>query len=147
MDNVGLVVTHDVKVGFDVGGVLSKYPDIFKSLILALDSCPATEVHIVSDMHPKEKIIAMLALNGINVDPSRVHSADFQQYGEACQAVLAEELGLDVLFDDFPAYVSGVGKPPVRLLVMPDLSRPYYDDSWKTDGTEGSFGRSKHAPF
>jgi len=51
-----------------------------------------------------------------------------------------KELGIDILIDDFIGYVAVEGAP-VRLLVMPDATKPYYDPNWKTDGSEGDFGR------
>ena len=52
---------------------------------------------------------------------------------------MCEQLGIDILVDDFPGYVAD-GKH-VGLLVMPNPREPYYHDSWRTDGSEGDFGR------
>lgn len=135
-----------MKIAFDVGGVLSKYPDILRPLLDLLcfrgfDPRYGIETHVISDMHPREKIEAMLRLNGIDVRPENIHSADYATHGENCKAVLCEELGIDILIDDFPGYVAQIGSPRLRLLVMPDPSQPYYADEWKTDGSEGAFGR------
>lgn len=127
-----------MKIAFDVGGVLSKYPQVFRPMIDAL-LAGGVPVYIISDMHPVQKIIDMLALNGIAFNEASVHSADYKQHGEKCKAVLCEELGIDLLIDDFPGYVHDGAH--VRLLVMPNTSEPYYHDEWKTDGSEGSFGR------
>jgi hypothetical protein len=144
-----------MKIAFDVGGVLSKYPEPFKVLIRALVHIelhvPGTEVHVISDMHPVHKVLAMLEMNNLYLKSERVHSADYKQYGENCKAVLCAELGIDILVDDFPGYVATFGSPLVRLLVMPDPSLPYYAEDWKTDGSEGDFGRrnppgSKRSP-
>ncbi len=129
-----------MRIAFDVGGVLSKYPAVFKPFMDALLT-GGVEVYIISDMHPKAKILDMLQRNGIDLGAASVHSADYKTHGEACKAVLCRELGIDVLVDDFIGYVAEIDAPPVRLLVMPDSSRPYYDDEWKTDGSEGDFGR------
>ncbi len=140
-----------MKIAFDVGGVISKYPDLFFTLIEALEAGnraikarggeAQVEVYILSDMHPKSKITDMLMQNGFSLHYDRVHSADYQTHGENCKAVLCEQLGIDILVDDFIGYVSTHGKPLVRLLVMPDAERDYYSPEWKTDGSEGSFGR------
>lgn len=139
-----------MKIAFDVGGVLSKCPEIFRPLIKVIragnGSCHGgehVELHVISDMHPKEKILDMLRRNDMPFDASRIHSADYVTHGENCKAVLCEELGIDLLIDDFPGYVAQIGSPRVRLLVMPDPSRPYYDDTWQTDGSEGDFGRRR----
>ena len=128
-----------MRIAFDVGGVLSKYPHVFRPLIHALLKADDIEVHIISDMHPKEKIGLMLLANGIDMMHSRVHSADYQTHGEMCKAILCKELGIDLLIDDFPGYVA-MGDH-VRLLMMPHPTEPYYHDDWKTDGSEGVFGR------
>lgn len=83
-----------MKIAFDVGGVLSKYPDVFRPLLLALRDAPGIEVHVISDMHPPAKIGLMLLANGIDLIYSRVHSADYTTHGEMCKAVLCEELGI-----------------------------------------------------
>lgn len=128
-----------MKIALDIGGVISKYPTAFKMLI----ALPAVEVHIISDIHPVEKIISMLALNDIFMSPGRVHSADYITHGENCKAVLCAQLGITFMVDDFMAYVADPVPGTVRLLVMPDTSLPYYAGEWKTDGTEGDFGRRR----
>ncbi len=133
-----------VVVAFDVGGVLSKYPAAV-ALLHALDAAPGVEVHVVSDMHPVSKTLDMLDRNGICLAAEQVHSADYARDGEGCKARLCERLGVDVLVDDFPGYVATPGKPALRLLVMPDPAEPYYHDDWKTDGSEGDFGRRRKA--
>lgn len=139
-----------LRIAFDVGGVLSRYPTEFRALLLALHSTrlSGVEVHIISDMHPVERIVSMLGANDITVWPGRVHSADYNQHGELCKARLCQELGIDILVDDFPGYVAAIGAPMVRLLTMPDPRLPYYHDTWVTDGSEGDFGRRRgcHVP-
>lgn len=130
-----------LRIAFDVGGVLTKYPDVFKALLKWLHDYTGVEVFIVSDMHPVQKIIDMLELNGLSFFKHKVHSADFKTHGELCKTVLCEQLGIDILIDDFTGYVAA-GKF-VRLLVMPDPVEPYYHDTWKTDGSEGDFGRRR----
>lgn len=143
-----------MKIAFDIGGVLSKYPDILRPLLWLIQNrgCdPAYRItlFVISDMHDKEKMLAMLQVNGFGfIRPENVHSADYKAHGEACKAILCEQLGIDILVDDFPGYVSVPDKPPLRLLVMPDVERPYYatgekpgDAHWHTDGSEGDFGR------
>lgn len=125
-----------LKIGIDI----TKYPDTFALLFNALDAAPGVEVHVVTDM-PREKAAAMLARNGWMVRDGRLHSCDYDAHGEGCKAAKAAELGLDVLIDDFVGYVSIPGSPPVRLLVMPDASLPYYSDLWNGDGE--SFGRAR----
>lgn len=134
-----------IRVGFDIGGVLTKYPEIFLPMMRAYEASPDFEVHIITDM-PKDAALAMLRANGVTIAEERVWSADYTAYGEGCKAILAETLGLDVLYDDFIGYVSLAGAPKVRLLVMPDATRPYYADTWKTDGVEPAFGRARWTP-
>ena len=132
-----------IKIAFDVGGVLSRYPEIFIPLLRVLEASEYVQVFVMSDMHPQEKIQSMLRLNGIELPDWRVVSADYTTHGEKCKAILCERIKADILIDDFIGYVATSGKPLVRLLVMPDPELPYYADSWKTDGSEGNFGRRK----
>jgi hypothetical protein len=136
-----------MRIAFDIGGVLSKYPGVFGPLLDVLHyhgNSQGVEVWIISDMHPEQKIIDMLELNGIAFLKHRVRSADYQTHGEMCKAVLCKELGIDLLVDDFPGYVAA--GEHVRLLVMPNPTEPYYHDEWKTDGSEGAFGRRLRRP-
>lgn len=132
-----------MKIAIDIGGVISKYPKQFRNFV---EGCTGSsiDIYIISDMHDTEKIYDMLVKNDILVDREKIFSADYNRYGEGCKAELCRELGIDILIDDFVGYVSLPGMPPVRLLVMPDAALPYYHEKWKTDGSEGDFGRRTH---
>lgn len=129
------------KIGFDIGGILSKFPEAIAFYRACLAS-PLMEVHIVTDM-PKDKALAMLALNSIEHDVAHVHSGDYAEHGEECKAEIAKTIGLDAIVDDSIGYVATPGAPALRLLAMPDPTRDYYHPTWKTDGTEGNFGRRR----
>lgn len=136
-----------MKIAFDIGGVLSKYPHVFRPLLDVLHfhgNAQGIEVYIISDMHPHEKIIDTLELNGMAHYKHRCHSADYRTHGEMCKAVLCKELGIDLLVDDFPGYVAAGDH--VRLLMMPNPEMDYYHRDWKTDGSEGNFGRTIQQP-
>ncbi len=143
-----------MRVAFDIGGVLSKYPEIFKAMICKLGDLPARragnaswDVFIISDM-PKPKIIELLTLNGLieEIAPANIYSADYDQHGEGCKAVLLHELGIDLFFDDFIGYTA-VPAPTVRCLLMPNAELPYYADSWKLPPSDEAqmFGRRRFA--
>ena len=70
-------------------------------------------------------------------------AADLDREGDIA-ADYIEEL-LDILFDDFIGYLATIGAPALRLLAMPDPTRDYYHPEWKTDGSEGNFGRRRKA--
>ncbi len=128
-----------LKVAFDIGGVLSKYPKIFKPMARDLHE-KDWDVHIITDMHDRDKILALLDMNGLSwVLPQYVHSADYDTYGEMCKAVLLMKLMIDLVFDDFPGYLTA--GCPVRCHVLPDPYHPYWADDWKTDPADGEFGR------
>src|SRR5271166_182329 len=111
-----------LKIGLDIGGVVSKHPSQFRELCnLLKDSC---EIFIITDMHDKDKILVMLKENGFGmIPPERVYSADYKNHGEMCKAILLRELGIDIFIDDFGGYVqwdSQLGAAPIRLLMAPD---------------------------
>lgn len=137
-----------MRIAFDIGGVLSKYPEVFRPLLDLLlfrgvDPRYQIETYVISDMKPHAKAVAFCHDNGFDVPPERIICADYDRHGEMCKAIACQDIGIDILIDDFGGYVAILGSPPVRLLVMPDPSRPYYADDWKTDGSEGNFGRRK----
>ncbi len=134
-----------IRVAFDIGGVLSKYPAIMRALTTALVAGGA-EVHVITDMQDKADVVRQLQANEFgHIPAANVHCADYAKFGEGCKAELLRELNIDVFLDDFIGYVSA-GGCPVRLLVMPDASKPYYADEWKTAGAEKDFGRRVYKP-
>lgn len=140
-----------IKIAFDIGGVLSKYSDIFGKLVAKLQSADdgrwaeqifSVDVYVISDMHDVAMMHSMLQKNGFNIPMNRIFSADYDSYGEYCKTKLCEELKIDILIDDFVGYLAEGDF--IRLLVMPNVRKPYYDDTWKIDGEEASFGRTRY---
>lgn len=147
--NAAHVLTESVrsmlKIGFDIGGVISKYPTVFRKLIrFAPDFW---KIYIVTDQHPKDEVNKILFENNINIAYSEIYCADYEKYGNMAKAVLIKELAIDIFIDDFDAYLqwdSSLGPQPILLKVMADAYKPYWADSWKT--AEGSdFGRRKYS--
>lgn len=132
-----------MKIAFDIGGVISKYPSemrvLMQSLMFALQ-----EVFVITDMHDRSEVLETLATNGFGFVPEdRVFCADYARHGELCKAVLIKELGIDALVDDFGGYVqwdSSLGPAPIRMLVAPDAFRPYWHPDWKVK-VDSDFGR------
>lgn len=156
-----------MKIGFDIGGVISKYPEIIKLFLhkynydeYGYDS-NKHDIFIITDQHPKKEVLRALCKNGFinglgNIDgsttyltniinPENVYCADYEKYGNMAKAVLIKELNLDIFIDDFDGYLqwdSSFGPQPLLLKVMPDAFKPYWADSWKQD--ESEFGRRKY---
>jgi hypothetical protein len=94
-----------MKIAFDIGGVLSKYPDELRQVVQMLHDSGA-ELHVITDMHERNEVIDLLANNGFGFIPGdRVHCADYVGHGEFCKAILCRNLGIDMLIDDFGGYV------------------------------------------
>lgn len=115
-----------LRVAIDIGGVLSKYPEYFMTLIEMMK--PMADIYFLTDM-PVKAAESMLAANGIGPEHGTLLCADFATYNESCKLVLCEVYDIDVFFDDHMAYLSK-GRA-LRLLVMPDLDRPYYAKTWR----------------
>jgi acid phosphatase class B len=137
-----------VKIGFDIGGVISKYPEQFKRFFwdYFINKDYPDRVYIITDQHPKEQVIKTLADNGFEfIFHDDIYCADYEKYGNMAKAVLIKELGLDIFIDDFDGYLqwdSSLGPQPILLKVMPDVYKPYWADSWKCEDNE--FGRRKY---
>jgi hypothetical protein len=131
-------MTRRLRIAFDVGGVLSKYPDQFRALVAIL--APFCEIHVITDMHKHDEVCETLKLNGFDIDPKNVHCADYTTHGEGCKAELLCELKIDFFVDDFIGYAAEPGGAAIRLLLMPDASKPYWHETWKTV-SESDFGR------
>lgn len=135
-----------MRIAFDIGGVLSKYPNVFRPLVELIlgrggDQAYGIEVFIISDMKPHAKAVAFCHDNGFFVPPERILCADYEHGSEYCKAKVCQDYRIDLLIDDHMGYLAVLDNPTVRLFVMPDPDRPYYADDWKTDGSEGNFGR------
>lgn len=156
-----------MRIGLDIGGVISKYPDIFKKLISKF--C-VHEIYIITDQHPKEHIIKVLEDNKFTrseyvdvknvetqivtetnkkiytgIQPENIYCADYEKYGNMAKAILIKELNLDIFIDDFDGYLqwdSSLGPQPLLLKVQCDAFKPYWSELWKQDG--GDFGRRKY---
>jgi hypothetical protein len=132
-----------MRIAFDIGGVLSKYPGEFKRLLEAL--WVDHTLHVITDMHDKEDVLKQLRTNGFDeslIPTENVHCADYAQHGELCKAVLLRDLKISMFYDDFIGYTMWpphFGPAPIRCLIMPDGYKPYWHEDWKNDG--GDFGR------
>jgi hypothetical protein len=134
-----------LRVAFDIGGVLSKYPEVCRRWVLAM-SLGQVDLYVLTDMHDSEKILRQLGDNRLMppFSAANVYPADYAIYGEACKAILCRELDIDILIDDFPGYLVWPWPEipaPMRLQVVPDPFRPYWSPGWKVAECDGDFGR------
>lgn len=117
-----------VKMAFDIGGVLSRYPKTMASLVQALHR-GGIELYVVTDM---KKDIALQTLRDNNFlqwfDEDHVLSADWSTHGDLCKTVLCEEHGIQILVDDRPDYVAQGAF--VGLALSPRPHQAYYHLSW-----------------
>lgn len=128
------------RVSFDIGGVLSKYPAVFRPFVDALQKGGA-EVYVVTDMHDHEQSVKFVQGNGFDIPAERILNSDFNEHGERCKEVTIEKHEIDIHIDDFPGYCAHA--KCVSLFVWPNPDLPYYADDFVTDGSEGNFGRRK----
>ena len=133
-------VTKPLRMSFDIGGVLSKYPDVFRPMVKALQT-GGVEVYVITDMHDHEQSVKFVRENGYDIPSERILNSDYAQFGEACKALTIKEHMIDVHVDDFPGYCAHT--ECVSLFTWPNPELPYYHDDFKTDGSEGDFGRRK----
>lgn len=111
-----------MKIAFDIGGVLGKYPYPFVPMILTLQKGGA-EVFVITDISEKKVAEELLNRIGYNIAPDNILCANFEKYGERCKAVLIIKYGIDVLVDDHPGYCADSGC--VSLFVWPNPHIPY----------------------
>ncbi len=111
-----------MKVAFDIGGTLGKYPTELGGLAAILERGGA-EVFVLTDIPSYETAAEILARHGIEISRERLLCADYQTHGDRCKAVLVREHQIDLLIDDHAAYCADAGC--VTLFVWPDPHRPY----------------------
>ena len=111
-----------IKMAFDIGGVLGKYPNVFRPMVSALQKGGA-EVFVLTDITDIKVAQEQLSRYEYIFSPEMILCADFEKYGERCKSVLIKEYGIDVLIDDHPGYCADSGC--VSLFVWPDPLVPY----------------------
>jgi hypothetical protein len=131
--------------GFDIGGVISRHPAIFRPLLRALVTSPECDVCIITDMGVEEAR-RQLAGNGFDfIPPESVYQADWATYGEAAKTVLFIQLGVDFFVDDYPGYIAE--GCPVRLLLLPDFDFSYAADDWRSENSQTFCNSTQVAAF
>lgn len=94
-----------MKIAFDIGGVISKYPGQMKTMMKALIA-GGVEVFILTDM-PQTTAIPMCRLNGIDfIADDHILSADWGLHQDSAKTVVMKERSIDILIDDRPDYVA-----------------------------------------
>lgn len=122
--------SHKIRIAFDIGGMISKFPRHMKAMMQALAQSELFEVYVLTDM-PKEVAIKALTENNVSIEAEKLLCADWLCYGDMCKAVLAEEYCIEILIDDMPGYVAeGV---LIGLLLMPRPRLPYNSLEWIHD--------------
>lgn len=118
-----------MKIAFDIGGVITRYPAEMKTLMRALQA-GGIDVHIMSDI-PMDTLRTLIELNDLAFIPvSNVHSADWAADQDMCKSKMCESLGIDMLIDDRPDYCA-VGNF-IGLVVSPrPATTSYYAEGWK----------------
>lgn len=117
------------KIGFDIGGVISKHTGIIGAMMETFRQSESWEVYIVTDM-PRNTADDVLKRNNILCEPEKLLCADWTYEEEMCKANIIEKHGLDVLVDDHLAYLVS-SKIPLGLLVVPRPELPYNSKEWK----------------
>jgi len=116
-----------MKIGFDIGGVISRYPEKMIQLMGILQMGGA-EVYVITDI-PFDIAVELCAKNHIAIAQDRIISCDWGKHMDLCKTKACEELGIDFLIDDRPDYCA-VGDF-IGLVVSPrPLTAKYYHETW-----------------
>src|SRR5688500_10946570 len=92
-----------MKIAFDIGGTISRYPTTFIRMMKALQD-GGVEVFILTDMNNADAM-KLCEQNDIDfIDESRILSADWNTYGDLCKSRLMQQHSIDILIDDRPDY-------------------------------------------
>jgi hypothetical protein len=124
---------NQMKVAFDIGGVISRYPREFRDL-MAIVGQGGGEVFVLTDMNQTDAWSAIQE-NGLAglVYRENILSADWSKHGDLCKTKVCEEHGIDILIDDRPDYVAKGNFIGLVLSPRPDV--PYYAEEWVNKST------------
>lgn len=117
-----------LKIAFDIGGVLSKYPREMKALLRTLQRGGA-DLWVMTDMNPK-KAVELCRLNDIPVPDEQIISVDWAKDGELSKANACMGYGIDILIDDYLPYLCAGDF--IGLCVAPRPGMPYEAPEWQT---------------
>lgn len=118
-----------MKIAFDIGGVLGKYPGTFIPLIATLQIGGA-DVYVLTDIIDQAAAMKILKSHGYDITSEKVICADYKKHGERCKAFCVEQYGIDLLIDDHPGYCVDSGC--IALFVWPN---PYIGYEGQISGT------------
>lgn len=114
-----------LKIAFDIGGVITRFPDIFYKLIHALHKSEEVELCIITDMPIDIALKYVKKYRVLDVvEKENIRHADYSKYGDNCKKILCERLGINILIDDHFGYVHNA--PELGLFVVPRPEKPYY---------------------
>ena len=117
-----------MKVAFDIGGVISRYPECMRWLIAALIRGGA-QVYVLTDMKKEDALAALRENQLIHLfAEDHVLSADWSDHGDLCKSVVCEREGIRVLIDDRPDYLAHGDF--IGLALSPRPRVPYYHPTW-----------------
>lgn len=117
-----------LRVSFDIGGVITRYPRQVRALMWALIH-GGVEVFVLTDM-ARETAVALLRQNGFPfVGEDHVIGADWNAHEDRCKDVEMRRLRIDVHFDDFAPYCV-TSDDTMTLMVWPKPSLPYNAAEW-----------------
>jgi len=121
-----------LKIAFDIGGVISRYPQEMLNLMQSLQK-GGVDIHIITDMNQKDALSACRE-NNINFLPEEnIHSADWSAHGDCCKTVVCDKLGIDILLDDRPDYCADGNF--IGFVLSPRVRKPYYAPGWVNRST------------
>lgn len=124
---------REIRIGFDIGGVISKYPDEMREMMWMLDGNDSVEgspfeIYIITDM-PRAQAIAMLKENKVCFNEGRLLCADWAKHGDRCKSILMAEHKIDIMIDDRLDYIMEGCR--IGLFVVPRPDVGYYAKGWK----------------
>lgn len=118
------------KFAFDIGGVLSSYPDEMRALMEALEKSGSFEVYYLTDMS-REIARSLLQANSFHFEEERLLCANWGEDQNQCKSKLIKEHALDFIVDDHLPYLIG-DHDAIGLLVTPKPKKiGYYHERWK----------------
>lgn len=120
-----------IKIAFDIGGVLSKEPSIWRRMIDTLQRGGA-EVYIITDMPDRQEVLDLVSSNGFDVPEERVLTADYNSHEDRCKQILIKEHSIEVFIDDYAGYVAAASEECVSLFVWPRPNKPYNSKDFKS---------------
>lgn len=134
-----------MKVGIDFYDTLTAYPEIYATMIQALEDS-GVEVYIISAVKAENEERARRAIDNCDLAYTEVRIIVFEEYDQVPELKLwaCKELGIQMMIDDRADTCAKLNKAGILALCSPEVPKPLKKPKRRTDKVKNKSVRGLH---